>query len=63
MPYDKRYDYTGYTYKDLTNVASKNTPGWVGSPIANYYRHIAKQQLLNEGVKDPTNAQVETRLQ
>lgn len=63
MPYDKRYDYTGYTYKDLTNVASKNTPGWVSSPIANYYRHIAKQQLLNEGVKDPTNAQVETRLQ
>lgn len=63
MPYDKIYDYTGYTYKDLTNVASKNTPGWVGSPIANYYRHIAKQQLLNEGVKDPTNAQVETRLQ
>lgn len=63
MPYDKRYDYTGYTYKDLTNVASKNTPGWIGSPIANYYRHIAKQQLLNEGVKDPTNAQVETRLQ
>lgn len=63
MPYDKNYDYTGYTYKDLTNVASKNTPGWIGSPIANYYRHIAKQQLLNEGVKDPTNAQVETRLQ
>lgn len=63
MPYDKNYDYTGYTYKDLTNVASKNTPGWVGSPIANYYRHIAKQQLLDEGVKNPTNAQVETRLQ
>lgn len=63
MPYDKNYDYTGYTYKDLTNVASKNTPGWIGSPIAGYYRHIAKQQLLNEGVKDPTNAQVETRLQ
>lgn len=63
MPYDKRYDYTGYTYKDLTNVASKNTPGWIGSPIADYYRHIAKQQLLNEGLKDPTNAQVETRLQ
>lgn len=63
MPYDKMYDYTGYTYKDLTNVASKNTPGWIGSPIADYYRHIAKQQLLNEGVKDPTNAQVETRLQ
>ena len=63
MPYDKNYDYTGYTYKDLTNVASKNTPGWIGSPIANYYRHIAKQQLLNEGVKDPTNAQVETCLQ
>ena len=63
MPYDKNYDYTGYTYKDLINVASKNTPGWVGSPIANYYRYIAKQQLLDEGVKNPTNAQVETRLQ
>lgn len=63
MPYDKNYDYTGYTYKDLTNVASKNTPGWIGSPIANYYRYIAKQQLLDEGVKNPTNAQVETRLQ
>ena len=56
MPYDKNYDYTGYTYKDLTNVASKNTPGWIGSPIA-------KQQLLDEGVNNPTNAQVETRLQ
>ena len=63
MPYDKNYDYTGYTYKDLTNVASKNTPGWIGSPIANYYRHIAKQQLLDDGVNNPTNAQVETRLQ
>lgn len=63
MPYDKNYDYTGYTYKDLINVASKNTPGWIGSPIASYYRHITKQQLLDEGVKNPTNAQVETRLQ
>lgn len=63
MPYDKMYDYTGYTYKDLSDVASKNTPGWVGSPIAGYYRHLAKQQLLDEGVENPTKAQIESRLQ
>lgn len=63
MPYNKAYDYTGYTYGDLQNVANRNTPGWVGSPISDYYRHLAKQRLIDSGVNNPTKQQVELQLQ
>ncbi|MBF1762397.1 MAG: hypothetical protein HXP18_00420 [Veillonella sp.] len=62
MPYNKAYDYTGYTYGDLQNVANRNTPGWVGSPISDYYRHLAKQRLIDSGVNNPTKQQVELQL-
>ncbi len=63
MPYNKAYDYTGYTYGDLQNVANRNTPGWTGSPISDYYRHLAKQKLIDSGVNNPTKQQIESQLQ
>lgn len=63
VKYDKRYNYTGFTKDDLLGIAAKNTPGWNGSQIADYYRNVAKNQLLSEGIENPTNQQIEYRLQ
>jgi hypothetical protein len=63
VKYDKRYNYTGFTKDDLLGIAAKNTPGWNGSQIADYYRNVAKNQLLSEGIEKPTNEQIESRLQ
>ena len=63
MKYDRRYDYTGFTMGDIKGIAAKNTPGWQGSTISDYYRDLAKRQLLSEGVEKPTMAQIEGRLQ
>lgn len=63
VKYDKRYNYTGFTKDDLLGIAAKNTPGWNGSQIADYYRNVAKNQLLSEGIEKPTNQQIEYRLQ
>jgi len=38
MQYDPRYDYLGFTTKDLLDIASGQTPGWNGSIYADYYR-------------------------
>lgn len=63
MKYDRRYDYTGFTMGDIKGIAAKNTPGWQGSTISDYYRDLAKRQLLSEGIEKPTIAQIEGRLQ
>lgn len=63
VKFDKRYTYTGFTKNDLLNIAAKNTPGWNGSQIADYYREVAKRQLIAEGVEKPTNKEIEYRLQ
>ena len=63
MKYDPNYNYTGFTYEDLMDVAAQNTPGWQNSVYANYYRDQAKQQLIAEGNTNPSNQQVEQRLQ
>lgn len=63
MKYDRRYDYTGFTMGDIKGIAAKNTPGWQGSTISDYYRDLAKRQLLSEGIERPTTAQIEGRLQ
>lgn len=63
MKYDRRYDYTGFTMGDIKGIAAKNTPGWQGSTISDYYRDLAKRQLLSEGIEKPTMAQIEGRLQ
>lgn len=63
MKYDRRYDYTGFTMGDIKGIAAKNTPGWQGSTISDYYRDLAKRQLLSEGIEKPTMAQIEDRLQ
>ena len=63
MPYDKRYDYQGYSNTDLLNVAARNTPGWSGSPIADYYRDLSRRQLIEAGIANPTTQQINDQLQ
>lgn len=63
MKYDPRYDYTGFTNKDLLDIASGQTPGWNGSIYADYYRDQARRQLQGYGINNPTNDQIEAMLQ
>ena len=63
IQYDPRYDYAGFTNKDLLDIASGQTPGWNGSIYADYYRNIAKRQLQAAGVDNPTQNQIEAMLQ
>lgn len=60
---DPRYKYTGYFDSDLMNVAKGNTPGWQGTPISNYYRHLAEEKLKDSGIAKPTAEQIEAVLQ
>lgn len=63
LKYDPRYDYLGFTNKDMLEIAAGQTPGWNGSIYADYYRDLAKKKLQAIGVKDPTAQQVENMLQ
>lgn len=63
IPYDPRYQYSGYLDSDILNVARGNTPGWNDSVYSQYYRDLAKRQLNAVGVDNPTQAQVESVLQ
>ena len=63
IPYDSRYQYSGYLDSDILNTAKGFTPGWNDSVYSEYYRDLAKKQLQLQGVKDPTAAQIEATLQ
>lgn len=63
MQYDPRYDYTGFTKKDLLDIAANQTPGWNGSIYSKYYRDQAKKQLQAAGIENPNAAQIESLLQ
>lgn len=63
IPYDPRYQYSGYLDSDLMNVARGNTPGWNDTVYSRYYRDLAKQKLQRNGINDPTQAQIESVLQ
>ena len=62
LKYDPRYRYTGYSDRNLMDVARNNTPGWQGSVYADYYRDIARRQVIAKGEK-PTTENVEKQLQ
>lgn len=62
MQYNPNYQYTGFTRQDLLDIAAGRTPGWYGTPYADYYREKAKQKL--EATGQPfTEADVERQLQ
>ena len=61
--YDPKYDYTGFTQQDLMDIAGSNTPGWIDSTIAKYYRNVAKNELINSGIANPSAKQINQRLQ
>ena len=62
IPYDKRYQYSGYLDSDILNVARGNTPGWNDSVYSRYYRDLAERQVAASG-KPYTKQDVEARLQ
>lgn len=62
LKYDPRYTWTGFSDRNLMDVARNNTPGWQGSVYADYYRNIAKQQVIAKG-QEPTAENVEKQLQ
>ena len=62
MQYDPRNKYVGFGHRQLMDVAAGNTPGWQGSVYADYYRDLAKKQVIARG-EDPTAENVEKQLQ
>ena len=62
IPYDKRYQYSGYLDSDILNVARGNTPGWNDSVYSRYYRDLAERQVAASGMPY-TKQDVEARLQ
>lgn len=61
MPYDSRARYSGFTKKDLLDIADKIAPGLYGSPYMDYYRDLAKRKLIANGI-DPTDSNVNKQL-
>lgn len=59
---DPRYSYTGFLDSDLMNIARDQTPGWQGTPLADYYRELAKRQVEARGEK-ATQEKIEAQLQ
>lgn len=68
MQYDPRYNYKGFTDRDLLDIAAGQTPGWNGSIYADYYREIARQmasanKLANGDNSPVTQSDIEKQLQ
>lgn len=63
VAYDPRYEYSGFTNKDLLDIAAGQTPGWNGTVYADYYRQIAKDKLRRMGIDNPDSKLVEAQLQ
>lgn len=57
--YDPIYDYTGITRGDMENIVGsmQNMPGIQGNKLYQYYRGLAKQQVIAKG-EDPTEANI-----
>lgn len=62
MPYDRRYNYTGFADRHLLDIAAGETPGWRGSLYADYYRNLAERKVAARGIPY-TQADVERQLQ
>lgn len=61
--YDPRYEYTGWLESDLQRTAGENVPGWNGSFAAEYFRDKARRDLAAAGISNPTEDQINSRLQ
>jgi hypothetical protein len=60
VEYDPNYQYTGFAYNRLLDIAKNQTPGWDGSFWAQYYRDLARRQLvLNANGREVNNEEVE----
>lgn len=63
VPFDPRAKYTGYSYNALLTDAGKGLPGLQGTPGLDYFKDLAKRKLINAGITNPTDDQVNTQLQ
>lgn len=62
MKYDPNARYKGFTYNDLLDIANTTAPGLTGTVYADYFRDMAKQKLIQNGIKNPTQQQVNMQL-
>lgn len=60
--YDPRAKYTGFTENDLLNIANTVAPGLTGTIYADYYRDLAKRELIAAGNKNPSEADINNQL-
>jgi hypothetical protein len=58
--YDPKAEYTGVTRADMESAMRSALPGLMGTPMYEYYKNIAKQQLIQEG-KTPTEDEINER--
>ena len=59
--YDPNAKYTGFTKKDLRDIADKVAPGLYGTPAMEYYKDLAKQKVVAAGY-EPTEANINAQL-
>lgn len=62
LKYDPRQKYKGISRDKLANTLDQQIPGWLGTSNGAYYMYLAKKQLQNEGVENPSNKDVIDRL-
>lgn len=62
MKYDPNARYKGFTYNDLLDIANTTAPGLTGTVYADYFRDMAKQKLIQNGIKNPTQQQINMQL-
>ena len=62
IPYDPRYQYTGYLDSDLMKVAPGAAMALAGDPRAAFFREEAKQMVIARG-EQPTEAAIEAQFQ
>ena len=59
---DPRKKYTGVGRNKLMETTNDRIPGWLGSEDAAYYKYVAKRELQQQGIANPTEEQVYKQL-
>ncbi len=59
--YDPNYDYTGITRGDMRKSFDAAASSMMGDNLYRFYRERAKNELINEGIQNPTEEQIDDR--
>ena len=62
IKYDPRNDYTGIAPEELYGTIKGNQAQFIGGQRGQYEMELAKQQLLNSGIQNPTQDQINKQL-